>query len=65
LGLPRFDVFVARNAVREVAILMSGDRTSILGPLAEFNSTVWPRVKDNTDPKQPSALAAQEEVTYA
>jgi adenylyltransferase/sulfurtransferase len=65
LGLPRFDVFVARNAVREVAILMSGDRTSILGPLAEFNSTVWPRVREQSEPKQASALAAQEEVTYA
>jgi len=33
LGLPRFDVFVARSADRELACLMAGDAEAVLGPL--------------------------------
>jgi len=37
LGLPAFDVFVARTAAgdREVALLLDGDRASVLGPALE------------------------------
>jgi adenylyltransferase/sulfurtransferase len=35
LGLPLFDVFAARSAEREVAYLLAGDATAVLGPLAE------------------------------
>jgi molybdopterin/thiamine biosynthesis adenylyltransferase len=35
LGLPLFDVFVARNEERERAYLMNGDAHSVLGKLAE------------------------------
>ncbi len=35
LGLPLFDVFVARNEERERAFLMAGDAAEVLGPLAE------------------------------
>jgi molybdopterin/thiamine biosynthesis adenylyltransferase len=35
LGLPAFDIFVARNAHREIGYLLDGDRESILGPLAK------------------------------
>jgi adenylyltransferase/sulfurtransferase len=34
LGLPPFDIFVARSAVREIGYLLDGDRETALGPLA-------------------------------
>jgi adenylyltransferase/sulfurtransferase len=34
LGLPLFDIFVARNGEREIGYLMSGDAAAVLGPLA-------------------------------
>jgi adenylyltransferase/sulfurtransferase len=37
LGLPAFDVFVARSMSDEIAILMEGDRGEVLGPLAQFD----------------------------
>ncbi|HEX7287120.1 MAG TPA: ThiF family adenylyltransferase [Candidatus Angelobacter sp.] len=38
LGLPLFDIFVARTAEREVGYLTFGDRNHVLGPLAERGS---------------------------
>jgi adenylyltransferase/sulfurtransferase len=35
MGLPPFDVFTARSAEREVAYVVAGDATAVLGPLAE------------------------------
>lgn len=34
IGLPLFDVFVARSAEREIAYLVAGDEQAVLGPLA-------------------------------
>lgn len=34
LGLPRFDVFVARCGTREIAYVLAGDCQAVLGPLA-------------------------------
>ena len=34
LGLPRFDVFVARSSQREIAYVMAGDEAAVLGQLA-------------------------------
>jgi molybdopterin/thiamine biosynthesis adenylyltransferase len=66
LGLPPFDVFVARHELGEAAILMSGDRSSVLGPLAKFKSTVWPRLQDQSNLEQASTLGEQaEEATCA
>ena len=33
LGLPLFDIFVARQGEREMGYLMSGDAAAVLGPL--------------------------------
>lgn len=38
LGLPPYDVFVARSANAEVAMLMAGDAPGVLGSLAEVQS---------------------------
>ncbi len=35
LGLPPFDVFTARFCSQEIAILIEGDRSKVLGPLCE------------------------------
>jgi hypothetical protein len=35
LGLPGFDIFVARNAEREIGYLLGGDRAAVLGELAK------------------------------
>jgi molybdopterin/thiamine biosynthesis adenylyltransferase len=35
LGLPAFDIFVARDAQREIGYLLDGDRELVLGPLAK------------------------------
>jgi molybdopterin/thiamine biosynthesis adenylyltransferase len=35
LGLPPFDIFIARNAQREIGYLLDGDGESVLGPLAK------------------------------
>ena len=35
LGLPRFDVFVARSPQREIAYVMAGDEAAVLGQLAK------------------------------
>lgn len=35
LGLPRFDIFTARTASREIGYLLNGDRELVLGPLAK------------------------------
>jgi hypothetical protein len=35
LGLPRFDIFLARSATREMAYLLDGDRETVLGPLVK------------------------------
>jgi molybdopterin/thiamine biosynthesis adenylyltransferase len=35
LGLPAFDIFVARNAQREIGYLLDGDKETVLGPLAK------------------------------
>lgn len=34
MGLPPFDVFVARSAEREIQIMIEGDRSEVLGPLS-------------------------------
>jgi adenylyltransferase/sulfurtransferase len=34
LGLPLFDIFVARSTAREIGYLLDGDRGTVLGPLA-------------------------------
>jgi len=34
LGLPLFDIFLARSATREIGYLLDGDRETVLGPLA-------------------------------
>ena len=34
LGLPPFDIFLARSGTREIGYLLDGDRETILGPLA-------------------------------
>jgi hypothetical protein len=33
IGLPRFDIFMARNAEREIGYLLEGDGEAVLGPL--------------------------------
>jgi len=35
LGLPRFDIFTARSADREIGYLLNGDAECVLGPLAK------------------------------
>jgi|SRR5882724_829631 len=35
MGLPRFDIFVARSAEREIGYLLEGDAETVLGPLAK------------------------------
>ena len=47
LGLPPFDIFSARNASRDVHILVAGDRKVALGPLASFTPTVWAKARNN------------------
>jgi hypothetical protein len=34
LGLPLFDVFVARSGMQEIAYLIAGDESAVLGPVA-------------------------------
>jgi molybdopterin/thiamine biosynthesis adenylyltransferase len=38
LGLPRFDIFTARRADREIGYLLSGDAPLVLGPLAKVGA---------------------------
>ena len=40
LGLPAFDLFVARTPKREVPLLIDGDRQDVLGTLASFKATI-------------------------
>jgi molybdopterin/thiamine biosynthesis adenylyltransferase len=55
VGLPLFDVFVARTSDREVPILIEGDRKEVLGELAQFKPQVWPRLKiSNGSPLEPN-----------
>jgi adenylyltransferase/sulfurtransferase len=42
MGLPAFDVFVARSMTEELAILMEGDRSEVLGPLAQGKAGTLP-----------------------
>jgi adenylyltransferase/sulfurtransferase len=35
MGLPRFDIFVARSAEREIGYLLEGDAETVLGPLVK------------------------------
>ena len=35
LGLPLFDIFLARSAARETSYLLEGDREAVLGTLAK------------------------------
>jgi molybdopterin/thiamine biosynthesis adenylyltransferase len=35
LGLPAFDIFIARTASREIGYLLAGDAPDVLGPLAQ------------------------------
>jgi adenylyltransferase/sulfurtransferase len=41
LGLPSFDLFVARTKNREVSLLIEGDRQDVVGILASFKPTIW------------------------
>jgi adenylyltransferase/sulfurtransferase len=41
MGLPPFDLFVARANDREVSLLIEGDREDVLGPLAPFKPRLW------------------------
>ena len=41
LGLPAFDLFVARTKHSEVSLLIEGDRQDVLGRLASFKPTIW------------------------
>jgi molybdopterin/thiamine biosynthesis adenylyltransferase len=41
MGLPPFDLFVARTNDREVSLLIEGDRGEVLGALAPFKPRVW------------------------
>jgi molybdopterin/thiamine biosynthesis adenylyltransferase len=47
LGLPRFDVFVARTSSDSMAIIVAGDREAVLGPLAQFKPHIWETVRSN------------------
>ncbi len=53
LGLPPFDVFIARSEDRELPVLIAGDRAAALGPLAPFPSQVWARVEHACRSAQP------------
>jgi hypothetical protein len=41
LGLPAFDLFVARTKTREVSLLIEGDLPDVLGPLASLKPIIW------------------------
>ena len=41
MGLPPFDLFVARANDREVSLLIEGDRQQVLGPLTPFKPRLW------------------------
>lgn len=45
LGLPRFDLFVARSGIGELLILMTQDGPSVLGSLAKHTPAVWEKVR--------------------
>jgi hypothetical protein len=51
LGLPAFDLFVARSAEHEIPILIDGDRSRVLKDLAQFrpNLTTAKRVADRLE----------------
>lgn len=61
LGLPLFDVFMARSADQALPILIAGDR-DVLGPLAEFRPTVWDTVQPvyQSSHDEPEPIAARE-----
>ena len=45
MGLPPFDLFVARTNDREVSLLIEGDRKHVLGALAPFKPHLWTEVQ--------------------
>jgi adenylyltransferase/sulfurtransferase len=45
LGLPRYDLFLARAGTRELPILLNGDREAVLGPLAAYPPTIWEKAR--------------------
>ncbi len=47
VGLPAFDVFAARSITDELAILMKGDRSEVLGPLARCDEGTPFGMSDN------------------
>jgi adenylyltransferase/sulfurtransferase len=49
MGLPPFDLFVARTNDREVSLLIEGDREGVLGALAPFKPRVWAELPARTD----------------
>jgi molybdopterin/thiamine biosynthesis adenylyltransferase len=46
VGLPPFDLFVARTKDKEVPLLMSGDQQDVLGQLGTLEPTSWATVQD-------------------
>jgi hypothetical protein len=44
MGLPPFDLFVARANDREVSLIIEGDREDVLGALALFKPRLWPEL---------------------
>ena len=56
IGLPSFDLFVARTKDREISLLISGDRQDVLGPLGSLKPTIWTALQEGS-----RDLGAQEE----
>ena len=56
MGLPPFDLFVARTKDREISLLISGDRQDVLGPLGSLKPTIWTALQEGS-----RDLGAQEE----
>ena len=46
LGLPAFDLFIARTKSREVSLLIEGDRQNVLGTLGSHKPTVWEELQE-------------------
>lgn len=46
LGLPPYDIFVARSNDTELPILIAGDR-DVLGPLAACEPAIWLSVQES------------------
>jgi molybdopterin/thiamine biosynthesis adenylyltransferase len=46
IGLPSFDLFVARSKDRELSLLISGDRQEVLGPLGTLQPSIWTAMQE-------------------